>query len=179
VRLARARSRLGRRRERYEWLGVGFAAPRVVAVGGQDQFVIISQAILEEFPRSLWVRSICSIFVSPATAPAAATGYYVGMGLCHAEIGAAGTIGIPDPLAQFDHRWQWHQVCYPQIGGTGAADQNASRWAGYFRFDIDMRHKERLADNEEIVFPVTNSSGSGASIQWSGTFRLLLGVGAK
>jgi len=151
----------------------------VIAVGANGRFVIFTQAQLEEFPKSLWVRVLGTIFLSPATAPAAASGYGVGLGITHEEIGAGGLTAPPDPFAQIDHRWQWWAAAFPQIGGTGAADQNASRWAGYFQFVLDQRLKERLQDNEELVLMVKNDAASAASIQVSYALRFLFAVGAK
>lgn len=167
-----------RRRERYEWTFGGFGTPRSVAVNTLDAFTLVTAASLEEWPRPLWVRTIATIFVSPATAPAAASGYFVGLGLTWRPTSAGSTINY-DPILAPDHRWQWVQYCYPQIGGTGAADANASRWAGYFRFDINMRNKERLADDVEIIMFVKNDTASAAAIQWSGFYRFLLAAGAK
>lgn len=167
-----------RRRERYEWTFGGFSTPRVVAVGQLDNFTLVPQAGLEEWARPLWVRTIGSLFVSPSTAPAAASGYGVFVGLAKRSTTPTST-QLWDPRLNPDHRWQWWNVCFPQIGGTGAADQNAARWAGYFRFDVNMRMRERMADDEEIAVCVSNDGVSAASIQYSCFFRFLLATGAK
>src|SRR5216683_2283102 len=162
----RGRRVIARRpRERYEWTFAGFGTPRVVAVGANDTPSLLTVAALEEFPRSKLVKIIGSIFVSPATAPAGASGYIVGLGLTKAQVGAASS--TYDALANLDHRWTWWQCCFPQIGGSGAADQNAARWAGYFRFDLMYKTAERFADDEQFIISVSNSSASAASIQYS------------
>jgi len=173
----RRRISVARKRERYEWVGTTFVTPTVIAANVNGSFHVLTNAVLEEFPRALLVHVVASIFVSPATAPVAATGYGVFLGLTKAQAGAV--TSVYDPETEPDHRWSWWNACFPQVGGTGVADQNAARWAGYFRFDIDRRMKERFAPDEVLEFQVKNSNSSGASIQTSMSFRFLLATGAK
>lgn len=171
------RRRRGRRRERFEWTFGGVETPRSVAINTLDQFNFLTVANMEEFPRALLTRILGTIMISPATAPAAATGYSVAVGLTKIPTGTVAATF--DPELQPDHRWTWWNICFPQLGGNGAADQNASRWAGYFRFDLDRRTKERFGPDEGFAICVKNSSVSGAAIQWAAFFRFGLAVGAK
>jgi hypothetical protein len=173
------RRRLGtrRRRERFEWTGAISVIPTTVAVNSLSASVLLTVAALEEWPRGSVRRILGQIFVSPATAPAAATGYGVFLGLQWEQSSSGAAF---DPEANLDsNSWFWWNSCYPQIGGNAAADSNASRWVGYFRFDLDVRRAHRYSDFEQLLLMIKNSNSSGASIQFSYAFRILVAAGAK
>jgi hypothetical protein len=114
------------------------------------------------------------MFFSPATAPAAASGYGIFLGFS-----LLGNSEIADPETAADHRWIHWDSCFPQIGGTAAADSNASRWVGYFRFNFDLRIRRRPNADQALWMMVKNSGASAASIQYSYAFRLLMAAGRK
>ena len=116
-----------RRRERTEWFGYIVTTPTVVAVNTVDTKTLVTPAISEEWPNGRIDRIIGTLFFSPATAPAAASGYGIFFGFTKAITGT--TI---DPELLPDHRWSHWGAAFPQIGGNGAADSNASRWVDTF-----------------------------------------------
>lgn len=168
-----------RRRERYEWTSAISVVPTVVAVNTNNVIVLLTSAQLEEWPRGRIARILGQIFVSPATAPAVATGYGVFLGITLAPIDAAAASIAFDPEVDLDHRWRWWGSCFPQLGGTGAADSNASRWVGYFRFDLDVKRTGRYAADDRLQIALKNSASSGASVQYSFAFRILIAAGAR
>lgn len=160
--------------ERTEWIGNIQVAPNVVAVNTNFAAILLTPAQLEEWPNGRVDRLIGQMFISPATGPAAASGYGVFVGFDFVQ---AGTIN--DPETAPDHRWiHWDSV-YPQIGGTGAADSNAARWVGYFRLQFDLRIRRRIQEDSELRLQVKNSSFSAASVQFSYAFRILIAAGRK
>lgn len=162
------------RRQRVEWTGNTSNTPTVIGASALSTQTLLSQAVLEEWPRGTLVRLIGSLFVSPATAPAAATGYAVYLGLYWQQQ----TVGTFDPEVNQDANvWKWWHVIFPQIGGTGASDQNAARWAGYFPFTFDLKMRHKFTDYEQFLLAVKNSAASGASIQFSYAFRYLIKAG--
>lgn len=134
---------------------------------------------MEEFPGARVSTVMGQLFISPATAPAAATGYGVFIGLSRvASVGGSGP--TPDPETSLDYSgWLYWNSCFPQIGGNAAADSNASRWVGYFRFDIFIRSRIRWHDFDNLNLYVKNSNSSGAAIQFSYTFRFRIAAGVK
>jgi hypothetical protein len=166
--------RLTRRstRERTEWIGAISVTPTVVAVNTNSTANLLTALALEEWPGGRIERLIGQLFVSPATAPAAATGYGVFLGF---DIQDAAY----DPETAGDHRWIHWDSCFPQIGGNAAADSNASRWVGYFRFNFDLRIRRRYDTDKALALQVKNSASSGASIQYSYAFRILIAAGRK
>lgn len=167
-----------RRRERYEWTAQVQVTPVVVAVNTLSNQVLLTAGNLEEWPGGRLARVIGQLFISPATAPAAATGYGVFFGFTWSEVGATGTQTY-DPETELDHRWIHWDSCFPQIGGTAVADSNASRWVGYFRFNFDIRRAGRYRSDQFLGLEVKNSNFSGASIQFSYALRFLLQAGAR
>lgn len=168
-----------RSRERREWIGVNQVTPIAVAPNALNQLQLLTASQLEEFaePRLGLIQG--QMFVSPATAPAAATGYGVFMGITKLQ-GITGSPILPDPENALDYpSWLWWNSCFPQIGGTAAADSNASRWIGYFRFDIHLFARMRVREGELLALMVKNSNNSGASIQYSITLRARLLAGRK
>lgn len=133
---------------------------------------------MEEFPGGRVDRLLFSGFVSPATGPAAATGYVVFLGITVRPI-AGGTPTDFDPEVQLEHRWLWWTSVFIQLGGTGAADQNVARWAGYFPLVMDRRIRRRLQDDEDLCLEVKNSPSSGASIQFAYAARIIIAAGRK
>jgi len=131
---------------------------------------------MEEWPGGRVDRLIGQMFISPASAPAAASGYGVFVGFTTQPSAAA---NIFDPEANPEHRWLHWDSVFPQIGGTAAADSNASRWVGYFRMGFDLRIRRRLDDDQMLLMVVKNSSNSAATIQFSYAFRLLIALGRK
>lgn len=167
-----------RTRERTEWVNAQIITPTIVAVNTLSVSVLLTQAALEEWPGGRIDRLLLSMFISPATAPAAATGYGVFIGLSLVQL-SGGTPNTYDPELQPEHRWLWTAQCFPQIGGTGAADQNAARWAGYFPLYMDRKIRRRPQEDEQLSLFVKNSSASGASIQYSFAARLIVAAGRK
>lgn len=165
-------------RERREWATAIQVTPVTVAVNTTSYQDILSQATMEEFPGARVSTIQGSFFISPATAPAAASGYGVFMGLFR-RILVGGSGATPDPETNGDFPWVWWNCCFPQIGGTAAADSNASRWIGYFRFDIHMRSRLRWHDFDDLYLAIKNSNSSAASIQYSYAFRFRIAAGAK
>lgn len=166
-------------RERTEWVGAISVTPTVVAVGALSQLALIVQGALEEFTQPKLVRVMGSIFVSPSTAPANPSGYGVFLGISRLPNVGAGTIQ-PDPELNLEWQsWLWWQLCFPQIGGTAVADSNASRWVGYFRFDVNIRSRIRFREDDTLNLFVKNSASSAAGIQYSVAFRFLLAAGRK
>lgn len=166
-------------RERREWLGVTAVTPTTVGVGNFSNQNVFTQGQFEEFtePRLGLIQG--SIFVSPATAPAAATGYGVFIGLTKLQ-GITGATVTPDPETNLDYpSWLYWNCCFPQIGGSAAADSNASRWIGYFRFDVLIRSRLRFREGEQLNIFVKNSASSGAAIQYSFAFRGRVLAGRK
>lgn len=165
------------RRERREWTGSVSVTPTTVAVNSQALSQILSAATMEEYPGAKVHLIQGSVFFSPATAPAAASGYGIFFGIYRrVTLGGQAT---PDPELNLDFPWVHWGLCFPQIGGTGAADSNASRWIGYFRFDILQRVRLRWHDFDDLFFTVKNSASSAASIQYSYGFRMQVLAGAK
>lgn len=162
------------RRERTEWVGGNQVAPVVVAANNLQGATLLSLATLEEWPGGRIDKCIGSIFFSPATAPAVASGYGIFFGFT-----LVGPFEQLDPETNLDHRWLHWGHCFPQIGGTAAADSNASRWIGYFRFDIHDRWRRRFQDDQQLNLYVKNSVSSAASIQFSYSFRFLIAAGRK
>lgn len=170
-----------RSRERREWIGTTLVTPRVVAVNALDSVDLLSPATLEEWPGGRLARVIGQMFISPATAPAAASGYGVFVGLVvegTATFGG-GSSAAWDPELDQDFGWIWWQSVFPQIGGTGAADSNASRWIGYFRLDIHERLRKRFAATDKLAIKVKNSNSSAASVQYSYSFRWQIAAGRR
>lgn len=164
-------------RERTEWIGASAVGPTSVAINTLSGAVLVPQASLEEFPGGRLDRLIGSMFISPATAPAAATGYGVFIGFSWRQNAIASS--TYDPELEPEHRWiHWDNV-FPQIGGTAAADSNASRWIGYFRLQFDLRIRHRYGEFEDLMMYVKNSNSSGAAIQYSYGFRMLVAAGRK
>lgn len=172
------RRRFRRSRERTEWIGLISVTPTVVAVNALQNNALLGPSTLEEWPGGRIDRLLGQIFFSPATAPAAASGYGIFFGLTMGEIGASGTTTY-DPETELDHRWIYWNSCFPQIGGTGASDQNVARWMGYFRFDLDRRIRRRYDTDRQLTLEVKNSNSSAASIQFSYAFRVLIAAGRK
>lgn len=164
-----------RRVEKTEWTGVNQVTPATVGVNTLSTITVLSQNTLEEWPAGTVVRLLGSVFFSPATAPAAATGYGIFMGLYWAQNHGQGF----DPETNLDFRWKWWNCIFPQIGGTAAADSNASRWIGYFPLHIDLGRsiRRKIDDFMELSFAIKNSVSSGASIQYSYAFRALIRSG--
>lgn len=167
-----------RTRERTEWVGAITVTPVAITAGTLSVITLLTQGQLEEWPNGRIDRAIGSLFISPATAPAAATGYGVFLGFTMRP--AVALAAVPyDPEVNLDHRWIHWDLCFPQIGGAAAADSNAARWIGYFRFNYDLRIRRRIQEDNELVLMVKNSSFSGASIQISYAFRILVAAGRK
>lgn len=167
-----------RTRERTEWTGLISVVPSVVAVNTLSSAILLAQATMEEWPGARVDRLLLSMFVSPATGPAAASGYGVFIGITVTQIGVGGGLSY-DPELMPEHRWLWWTSLFPQIGGTGAADQNVARWAGYFPIQLDRRIRRRLQEDENLILFVKNSASSAASVQYSITARILLALGRK
>lgn len=169
------RRRFSGARPRYEWTSAQAVTPTVVTVNTLQTVLLLSAATLEEWPRGSLVRILGSMFISPATAPAAASGYGVFLGLYWVQVsGGSQTL---DPEVSPEFGWKWWHVLFPQIGGNAAADSNASRWAGYFPIQFDLKHHHRFTDNEGFNLAVKNSNLSAASIQFSFAFRFLIRAG--
>lgn len=132
---------------------------------------------MEEYPGARTGLLRGSIFVSPSSAPAAATGYGVFLGIT--RLVSAGGNAAPDPELNLDYNWLWWECCFPQIGGTAAADSNAARWIGYFRLDVLIRTRLRWHDFDFLALAVKNSNSSGAGIQYSFAMRCQILAGAK
>lgn len=164
-----------RRRPRVEWFGGIQVTPTVVAVNTLTNSQIIGATALEEWPNATLRKLIGTLFISPATAPAAASGYGVFLGIYRRRVVGAAAL-VADPEVAPEHPFIWWNCCFPQIGGTAAADSNASRWIGYFRFDIHLSVRLRMIENEELLLAVKNSASSAASIQYSFAFRGQLGT---
>lgn len=151
--------------------------PTPVAVNTLALAPLLSPATLEEWPNGRIERVLLTMFVSPSTSPAAATGYGVLIGITSESVGV--TTVSHDPETMLDHKWMWWNACFPQIGGTGAANDNSSRWIGYFRFDVDIRPRFRIQPDVNLSLNVKNSVASGAAIQYSFGYRVLIAAGAK
>lgn len=171
-----------RRRRRFsarsEWFGAINVTPASVGVNSTSYNVLLSQAQMEELPGAKLAIIRGSLFVSPATAPAAATGYGVFLGI-YRRTSISGTNITPDPEINPEFGWIWWDLVFPQIGGTAAADSNASRWIGYFRLDIALRTRIRWHEFDDVLLAVKNSASSGAAIQFSYGFRLRVVAGRK
>lgn len=162
-------------RARYEWTGNTSVTPTSVAVNTIVGATLLNQATLEEWPKGTLVRLVGNFFVSPATAPAAATGYGVFMGLFWQQQASSPDF---DPEINLDAPWKWWHCMFPQIGGTAAADSNASRWIGYFPVHLDLKSvRKRFDDFSQLRFVFKNSNSSGAAIQFSFAFRYLIRAG--
>jgi hypothetical protein len=133
---------------------------------------MVSPATFEEFPGGRLDKIFLSMFVSPSTGPAVASGYVVYAGLTLSETAW-------DPEIQTDFRFLWHQVVFPQIGGTGAADSNASRWIGYFPLMARLQPRRRIQAEQSLFINVKNSVASAAGIQYSLFVRCLIAAGAR
>ena len=166
----------GRRgtRERTEWVGVIGTVPIVVAVNALSKFYLMTQANMEEFPGGRVDRIIGNGFVSPATSPAGASGYSVFYGVTKTN-----PTEIFDPELAPEHRWMHWGAVAPQIGGSGAANDNSSRWIGYMPLSFDYRPRTRMQEDEDLVLIFKNSSNSAASIQYFLQLRMLIALGAK
>lgn len=164
-------------RQRSEWTGVTSVAPTTVPVNTNAASVILGATALEEWPGGSLARIIGHLFLSPATAPAAPTGYGVFFGITWETVGV--TNASHDPELWLDHRWKWWNCCFPQIGGTAAADSNASRWVGYFALQMDLRRLGRWDTDRQLYLYVKNSNSSGASVQFSYAFRFLIIAGRR
>lgn len=164
-------------RERTEWIGAIQVTPTSVAVNTNAVTDLVNAAAFEEWPGGRLDRLIGHMFISPATAPAGATGYGVFVGFSIREVGTAAA--NYDPELAPDHRWIHWEAVYPQIGGNAAADSNASRWIGYFRLGFDFRIRRRYGVDRSFSLMVKNSNSSGAAIQYSYAFRMLIAAGAK
>lgn len=163
-----------RTRERTEWVGAIQVGPTVVAANTQSNKILIDPIAMEEWPGGRIDRLIGQMFFSPATGPIAASGYGIFFGFQ-----VDGPALFFDPELAPDHRWIHWDSCYPQIGGTGAADANSARWIGYFRFGFDLRIRRRLDADKQFSLVVKNSNASAASIQYSYAFRILVAAGRK
>lgn len=165
-------------RERREWATAIQVTPATVVPNGLVSVNILSQATMEEFPGARVAFIQGNLFISPASAPAAASGYGVFFGITRI-VGIGGSAANPDPEVNGDYNWVYWNSCFPQIGGTAAADSNASRWIGYFRFDIAMRTRLRWHDFDDLRLQVKNSNSSAQNIQFSYAFRFRILAGSK
>lgn len=168
------RRSMRRSRERTEWVGAIAVTPTSVAPNTNQAVNLLTVGQLEEWPGGRVSRLLGQMFISPATAPAAASGYGVFVGFS-----LISPAEVVDPELNLDHPWiHWDSV-YPQIGGNGAADSNSSRWIGYFRIGIDLRMRIRPKADQAFIFFVKNSNSSAAAIQFSFAFRMLIAAGKK
>lgn len=172
----RRRSRI--RSERVEWLAANTVVPASVAVNTAATVSLLTTAVLEEFTQPKLILLLGSMFFSPATAPAAATGYGIFMGL-YRRTNVGGGFVTPDPEINGEHPFIYWDCYFPQIGGNGAADSNASRWVGYIPVKLMLRPRIRFRENEELILVVKNSAQSGAAIQFSHAWRFKLAAGRK
>jgi len=169
----RARFGLRRRKRssRREWLAHA-AVNNSIAAGTLLSIQMAPPSTLDEFQQGTLLRMRGVVVVSPATSPAVATGYAVFMG-----IAMLGPFEVWDPETNQDFQWFWHQAIFPQVGGSGAADNNSSRWAGYFHIPIDVVRMAKIQEARGLVLAIKNSALSGAAIQVTDNIRMLVLAG--